>query len=186
MVGGEPTHIADQEAPIVIFDVMCSELIKSTYDNNTELLLISPWVKDYSIPHVWPNFLSNFFEISDMQKMSDIIRKVCENGVDVTLLTKNEEMLKKDWTGVSANKNITESLRFHDLIRSAGCKIVYSQKNHSKKIVSSQSTFITSSNITKTGLGDTQGNAGTYGTKNDFPKYWEDSRKDCLEKIKKG
>ena len=181
MVSGEQTFVDETRSAIVLFDMLSSELIKSSYSDDCFVILVSPWVKDYAIPPVWPSFSSNFFSIKNMQKISDIIKKLCENNVHITLLTKSKSHLESE---KHPEWSIPGSIEFHDTIQKYGVKICYHADNHAKHAVTSGTTFITSANITHTGLGGMQGNAGTYGAKKDFPNWYKESLDWCIGKIK--
>ena len=62
------THVDEANYAIVDFDILTSELIKSMYSKDLEVIIISPWVKDYALPVSWPSFASNLVNIQDMQR----------------------------------------------------------------------------------------------------------------------
>ena len=127
------THVDEDNYSIVEFDILSSELIKSTYNNDGEVMIISPWVKDYAIPTTWPSFTSNFVNITDMQRTSHILRLLLKNDVKITIVTSSPAKLKSDnWS----ERNMREATDFCNQIRDAGGKIVYNKKNHNARVLS--------------------------------------------------
>ena len=142
------THVDEENYSIVDFDILASELIKSTHNTDVGVIIISPWVKDYAIPVTWPSFTSNFLNITDIQRTSDILRLLLQNGVDVTIVTSSPAKLKNDnWN----EKNIREAVEFCEQIKNAGGKIIFNKKNHGKQTVTSESALKGSGNFTNTG-----------------------------------
>lgn len=142
------THIDEENYTIVEFDILASELFKSTFDNDVGIVIISPWVKDYAIPVTWPSFTSNFLNITEMQRTSDALGLLLKNGVKVTIVTSSPAKLKMDnWN----EKNIRDANEFCEQIKSNGGKIVYNKKNHGKVTLTSECTLVGSGNFTNTG-----------------------------------
>ena len=133
---------------IVDYDILISELIKSTFSNDCKVIIISPWIQDYSLPTTWPNFSSNFIDIQDMQRISDVLKKLLQNGVEVTLVTHSASMLKStNWTP----HMIKDALEFHERIKKEGGKICYNPKNHGKMTITSENELSGSGNTTVPG-----------------------------------
>ena len=142
------THVDEENYSIVDFDILASELIKSTHNTNVGVIIISPWVKDYAIPVTWPSFTSNFLNITDIQRTSDILRLLLQNGVDVTIITSSPAKLKNDnWN----EKNILDATEFCEQIKNAGGKIIYNKKNHGKETITSECALKGSGNYTNMG-----------------------------------
>jgi len=142
------THVDEDNYSIVEFDILASELIKSVHNDDVGVIIISPWIKDYAIPVSWPSFTSNFINITDMQRTSDILRLLLQNGVKVTMVTSSPAKLKNDnWN----EKNIRETTEFCEKIRSAGGEITYNKKNHGKLTTTSECALAGSANLTKMG-----------------------------------
>ena len=176
------TFVGEDKSAIVFFDILSSELIKSTHSDECEVIIVSPWVKDYPIPPTWPSFSSNFSSIKNMQRISDILRKILENDVKVTLLTKSEKTLRSENFG---EWNISASLEFHRRLQKYNAIICYHSDNHAKHVLTSENVFIGSANATPTGIGGEQGNAGSLHSKRDDKKFYEDARAWCLDSLKK-
>ena len=119
------TFVGEDKSAIVFFDILSSELIKSTHSDECEVIIVSPWVKDYPIPPTWPSFSSNFSSIKNMQRISDILRKILENDVKVTLLTKSEKTLSSENFG---EWNIPASLEFHRRLQKYKISTNYNKK----------------------------------------------------------
>ncbi len=142
------THVDEDNYSIVELDILSLELIKSTNNNNVEVIIISPWIKDYAIPITWPSFTSNFIDITDMQRTSDILRLLLQNNVSVTIVTSSPAKLKSDnWN----QKHILDATGFCEQIKNAGGKIVYNKKNHGKVTLTSECSLTGSGNFTNKG-----------------------------------
>ncbi|MCE2506233.1 MAG: hypothetical protein J4F36_07160 [Nitrosopumilaceae archaeon] len=142
------THVDENNYAIADFDILSSELIKSMYSKDVGVIIISPWVKDYALPVTWPSFTSNFINIIDMQRTSDILKLLLQNRVNVTIVTSSSTQLKNDhWN----QKNIQDSLIFCDQIKNAGGKIIYNKKNHGKVTLTSECCLTGSGNFTNKG-----------------------------------
>ena len=165
------TFVGEDKSAIVFFDILSSELIKSTYSDECEVIIVSPWVKDYPIPPTWPSFSSNFSSIKNMQRISDILRKILENDVKVTLLTKSEKTLRSENFG---EWNISASIEFHEKLKKYGVIICYHPDNHAKHVLTSENLFLGSANATPTGMGGEQGNAGTLNSKRDDNELYKE------------
>jgi len=178
------THVDEDNYSIVEFDILASELIRSTHTNDGEVMIISPWVKDYALPTTWPSFTSNFVNITDMQRTSDILRLLLQNGVKVTIVTSSPSKLKSDnWS----EKNIREATEFCNQIRDSGGKIAYNKKNHGKVTTTSESALTGSGNFTNTGRNPTlQDNAGELINKNRDERSYEAKIKWAGEIISEG
>ena len=179
------TFVGEDKSAIVVFDILSSELMKSTFSDDCEVIIISPWVKDYPIPSTWPNFSSNFYAIKDMQRISDILEKLShKHKVRVTLCTKSEKRLKDEKWG---EWNIRAAIEFHERIKKYGVTICWENRNeqHAKCVVTSENVFITSANATPTGIGGNQGNAGSLHSKRDNKEFYEEQRQWCLDWLKK-
>lgn len=152
------THVDEDNYSIVEFDILASELIKSTHNKDVEIMIISPWIKDYAIPVTWPSFSSNFINITDIQRTSDILRLLLQNGVKVTIVTSSPAKLKNDnWN----EKNIKEATDFSERMKNAGAQIIYNKKNHGKVTITSECALIGSGNFTNVGRDPAlQDNAG--------------------------
>jgi hypothetical protein len=174
------THVDEENYTIVEFDILAMELFKSTFDNNVEVVIISPWVKDYSIPVTWPSFSSNFVNITEMQRTSDVLKLLLENGVDITIVTSSPAKLKNDnWN----DKNIRDAIEFCEQIKNEGGKIIYNQKNHGKLTMTSECYLKGSGNFTNTGRNPTlQNNAGDLVNKNNDERSFNATR-DWTNKI---
>ena len=99
------TFVGEDKSAIVVFDILSSELMKSTFSEDCEVIIISPWVKDYPIPSTWPNFSSNFIGIKNMQRISDILKKITQN---ITIDYGGNFLAT--YQGVKKNKSIDETL----------------------------------------------------------------------------
>ena len=142
------THVDEENYSIVDFDITSSELIKSMYSEDVGVTIISPWVKDYALPVTWPSFASNFVNITDMQRTSDLLKLLLQNKVNVMIVTSSPAKLKDDnWN----QKNILDAKIFCEQIKNAGGKIVYNQKNHGKVTITSESSLTGSGNFTNKG-----------------------------------
>ncbi len=142
------THVDEENYSIVDFDILSAELVKSMNSKNLQVIIISPWVKDYAIPVTWPSFASNFMNLTDIQRTSDILKQLLQNGVNVTIVTSSPAKLKNDnWN----KKNIQEAIDFCQQIKNAGGKIVYNKKNHGKETITSECALKGSGNFTNTG-----------------------------------
>lgn len=142
------THVDENNYAIVDFDIISSELIKSMYSRDIGITIISPWVKDYALPVTWPSFASNFVNITDMQRTSDLLKLLLQNKVNVTIVTSSPIKLQNDnWNP----KNISDTMVFCEQIKNAGGKIVYNQKNHGKITLTSESSLTGSGNFTNKG-----------------------------------
>ena len=176
------TFVGEDKSKIVLFDILCSELIKSTFSENCEVIIVSTWVKDYPIPTTWPSFSSNYIEIKDMQKISDVLRKLLDNGISITILTKSEKTLRSEGWG---DVNTTQAIEFHQKLKESGAAVCYTAKNHGKYVITSENVFISSANETNTGMGGEQGNAGTLHSRSKNEDLYNESLKWCLDWIKK-
>jgi hypothetical protein len=152
------THVDEENYTIVEFDMLALELFKSTFDNDVGVIIISPWVKDYAIPVTWPSFTSNFVNITEMQRTSDVLQLLLQSGVSVTIITSSPAKLKNDnWY----EKSIREATEFCEQIKNEGGKIIYNKKNHGKLTITSECYLKGSGNFTNTGRDPTlQNNAG--------------------------
>jgi len=142
------THVDEDNYAIVDFDITSSELIKSMYSKDVGIVIISPWIKDYALPVTWPSFTSNFVNITDMQRTSDLLKLLLQNKVNITIVTSSPAKLKNDnWS----QKHILDANVFCEQIKNAGGKIVYNQKNHGKVTLTSESSLSGSGNFTNKG-----------------------------------
>jgi len=157
------THVDEENYSIVEFDILSSELIKSTHSNEVEVMIVSPWIKDYALPVTWPSFTSNFINIADLQRTSDILKLLLQNKVNVTIITSSPAKLQSDnWN----EKNIRDATEFCDKIKNSGGKIVYNKKNHGKLTTTSECALVGSGNYTNVGRDPIlQDNAGELITK---------------------
>ena len=178
------TFVDEKKSAIVVFDILSSELMKSTFSKDCEVIIISPWVKDYPLPSTWPNFSSNFNALKDMQRISDILEKLRQNGVRVTLCTKSEKRLRNENWG---EWNIRAAVEFHEKLKKYGVIICWENRDeqHAKYVVTSENVFITSANATPTGTAGVQGNAGALNPKRDNKELYEEPREWCLDWLKK-
>ena len=179
------TFVDEKKSAIVVFDILSSELMKSTFSEDCEVIIISPWVKDYPIPSTWPNFSSNFYAIKDMQKISDILKKLRQNKVRVTLCTKSEKRLRDEKWG---EWNIRAAVEFHERITEKdGATVCWENRDeqHAKYVVTSENVFITSANATPKGTAGVQGNAGSLNSKRDSKDFYDETRKWCFSWLKK-
>ena len=147
------THIDENNYAAAEFDILASELIKTNVNSNekSEVIVISPWMKDYAIPVTWPSFTSNFINITDMQTTSDILTLLMEHGVDVTVVTIHPETLERnDWSAY----NVRETREFCGKITDGGGKIIYTKGrkyNHGKLTWTSEHALVGSGNLTSQG-----------------------------------
>ena len=142
------THVDEDNYSIVDFDIISSELIKSMYSKDVGITIISPWVKDYALPVTWPSFASNFVNITDMQRTSDLLKLLLQNKVNITIVTSSPAKLKNEnWN----QKNISDAMLFCEQIKNSGGKIVYSKTNHGKVTITSESSLSGSGNYTNKG-----------------------------------
>ena len=178
------TFVDEKKSTIVVFDILSSELMKSTFSEDCEVIFISPWVKDFPLPSTWPNFSSNFYAIKDMQRISDILEKLRLNGVRVTLCTKSEKRLRDENWG---EWNIRAAVEFHEKLKKYGVTICWENRDeqHAKSVITSEHVFITSANATPKGTAGVQGNAGSLHSKRDNKEFYEESREWCLDWLKK-
>mgnify|MGYP001475545775 CR=1 FL=1 len=176
------TLVREGQSSSVVFDMLCWELIKSTCSKECELIYFSPWVKNYSITSTWPSFSSNYIEIKNIQKISDLLIKLLKNSIKVTLVTKSEKTLRSEDFG---DRNIRESIEFHKKLTDAGATICFHPVNHGKFWITSENTFVTSANATTMGFSGLQGNLGTFASKIDDDRYWNDTLEYSLDLISK-
>ena len=142
------THVDEENYSIVDFDIISSELVKSMYSTDVGITIISPWVKDYALPVTWPSFASNFVNITDMQRTSDLLKLLLQNKVNVTIVTSSPAKLKNEnWN----QKNILDAMSFCEQIKNAGGKIVFNKTNHGKVTITSESSLSGSGNYTNKG-----------------------------------
>lgn len=158
------THVDEDNYSIVDFDILSSELIKSTHSKDVGVIIISPWIKDYAIPVTWPSFTSNFLNITDIQRTSDILKLLLQNGVKTIIVTSSPAKLKNDnWN----EKNIREATEFCEQIKNSGGKIVFNAKNHGKVTITSECALSGSGNFTNIGRDPIlQNNTGELVNKN--------------------
>ena len=158
------THVDEENYSIVDFDIISSELIKSMYSEDVGIVIISPWVKDYALPVTWPSFASNFVNITDMQRTSDLLKLLLQNKVNITIVTSSPAKLKNDkWN----EKNIRDAVEFCEQIKNAGGKIMFNKKNHGKQTLTSECVLKGSGNFTNMGRDPIlQNNSGELVNKN--------------------
>jgi len=186
------THVDEKNYAIVDFDILASELIKSVINKKSvfnknednQVIIISPWIKDYAIPVTWPSFTSNFINITDMQTTSDILRLLLQNDVKVTIMSHSPAQLVKDgWVEWS----IRDAVDFCEKIKDDGGKIVYNQKNHGKLTYTSEHALAGSGNYTNKGRNPTlQDNIGELIVKSKDEKSHGLKLRWALEKINEG
>ena len=146
------THIDENNYATAEFDILASELIKTNVNSNekSEVIIISPWMKDYAIPVTWPSFTSNFINITDMQTSSDIFMLLREQGVKITIVTIDPKKLEGDWNP----KNVRETREFCEKIKYSGGNIIYTNNrnyNHGKLTWTSEHALVGSGNFTNQG-----------------------------------
>ena len=176
------TFIGEEQSNVTVFDVLCLELVKSTFSSECEVICHSTWVKDYPIPTTWPNFSSNYVQIKNIQKISDLLRIMVRNGIDVTLTTKSEETLRQEAHG---EYNIKQSIEFHKKLRDYGVTVCHTPDNHAKTWITSENALASSANGTPSGFGGNQGNAGYLISRNGDETAYSDTIKWALGWIKK-
>ena len=146
------THVDEKNYATTEFDILASELIKTNVNSNekSEVIVISPWMKDYAIPLTWPSFTSNFINITDMQTSSDIFMLLREQGVKITIVTIDPKKLEGDWNP----KNVRETREFCEKIKYSGGNIIYTNNrnyNHGKLTWTSEHALVGSGNFTNQG-----------------------------------
>ena len=176
------TFIDTAKTRIVQFDILISELIKSAYSRECNVVIVSPWVQDFSMPATWPSFTSNFIDIQDMQRISDILKRLRQNDVKITLVTRSDSMLKKDgWS----NPQRKDALDFHERLKKVGVKICYNEKVHDKVTLTSEQVLVSSANLTNKGTDkERQDNSGILSSRLDEDKNYNGALEEVQKVIK--
>ena len=142
------THVDEKNYAIVEFDILSTALMKNMVekDSEKEIIIISPWVTDYAIPLTWPSFTSNFVNIIDMQRTSDIIKLLLDRGIEITILTKHPDTLAA-WMKKGQMDFCQKVLDSHG-------RVILTQGrtyNHGKLLLTSEHALSGSGNMTSTG-----------------------------------
>ena len=168
------THVDEKNWALVQFDILTRELITSSFIEQTEVILISPWFKDFEMPTTWPSFASNFLNITETQRLGDIIKLLIKNGVTVKLVSDKIENFNWD------DKNKRESREFLEQMDDAGGEIYYNEINHGKLTATTNHVLFGSANTTSMGtsvtstLENQQTNVGDLFVKDVEPERYEE------------
>jgi len=147
------THVDEKNWALVQFDILTREIITSSFTEDTEVILISPWFKDYEMPTIWPSFASNFIDITETQRLGDIIKLLRKNDVTVKLVCEPIEDLGWD------PENKRESREFIEQMNDVGVEIYYNDVNHGKQTSTTNHVLFGSANVTRKGTQKTSENA---------------------------
>ena len=175
------THVDEENWAIFQFDILVRELIKSSFDNNTGVILVSPWFKDYEMPTSWPSFASNFINITEVQRLSDIIKLLLKNSVKVELVC-----IPLDHLGWNES-DMREVKEFYSQLEEAGAIINYNTTNHGKITQTSDNVLFSSANITRKGSGLTmtiQNNLGENFVRSLEPERYKEKAEWIKKRIK--
>ena len=168
------THVDEKNWALVQFDILTRELITSSFTEYTEVILISPWFKDYEMPTTWPSFASNFIDITETQRFGDIIKSLRKNDVTVKLVCEPIEDLGWDDT------NKRESREFIQQMNDVGVEIYYNRVNHGKQTSTTNHVLFGSGNTTRKGTQkpsktvEQQSNVGHLFVKSTDPRDYKD------------
>lgn len=175
------THVDEENWAIYQFDLLVRELIKSSFSNDTHVILVSPWFTDYEMPISWPTFVSNFINITEIQRLSDIIKLLLKNGVKVELVCLPTSHLGWD------EASIREVKEFYLQVEEAGAIINYNTTNHGKITQTSDNVLFSSANITRKGSGLTmtiQNNLGENFARSLEPERYKEKAEWIKKRIK--
>lgn len=147
------THVDEKNYAIVEFDILSVALMKNTMnkDNEKKITIISPWVTDYAIPLTWPSFTSNFLNIIDMQRTSDIMKLLLDRGIGITILTKHPDTLDLNMK--------SRQIEFSQKIKDNHGRVIFTRGrtyNHGKLVLTSEHALSGSGNMTSTGRDPTK------------------------------
>ena len=168
------THVDEKNWLLVQFDILTREIITSSFTEDTEVILISPWFKDYEMPTTWPSFASNFIDITETQRFGDIIKLLRKNDVTVKLVCEPIENLGWD------EPDQRESREFIEQMNDVGVEIYYNYVNHGKQTSTTNHVLFGSANTTRKGTQKTsktrnqQPNVGHLFVKSTDPRDYKD------------
>jgi len=129
-------------------DLLVSECIRANRGESAFAYFISPFIADFRIPSALIRFASNIINISDVERISDLIGLLTHYGGKVYILSRSPTDLLDTTISRSFIKRQTRTLL---QLSQRKCEIRFNSKLHAKATVTSQGAVSGSFNLTESG-----------------------------------
>ena len=167
-------HVTQKNVSMIDVDLLVSECIRANRGEPAFAYFISPFIADFRIPSALVRFASNIINISDVERISDLIGLLTHYGGKVYVLSRSPSDLLDTTISRSFIRRQTRTLL---QLSQRKCEIRFNPKLHAKATVTSQGAVSGSFNLTESGrfFNLEEGHF--------FPNIEGDSKKQYLEKL---
>jgi len=167
-------HVTQKNVAMIDVDLLVSECIRANRGEPAFAYFISPFIADFRIPSALIRFASNIINVSDVERISDLIGLLTHYGGKVCVLSRSPSDLVD--TAISSSF-IRRQTRILLQLSQRKCEIRFNSKLHAKATVTSQGAVSGSFNLTESGrfFNLEEGHF--------FPNVEGNSKKQYLEKL---
>lgn len=141
-------HVTQKNVSMIDVDLLVSECIRANRGESAFAYFISPFIADFRIPSALIRFASNIINISDVERISDLIGLLTHYGGKVYILSRSPTDLLDTTISRSFIKRQTRTLL---QLSQRKCEIRFNSKLHAKATVTSQGAVSGSFNLTESG-----------------------------------
>lgn len=141
-------HVTEENISLIDVDLLVSECIRANRGDPAFAFLVSPFLSDFKIPASLIRFASNVINVSDVERMSDLIGLLIHYGGEVYIVARSPSDLKET---TIARSFIRKQARMLLQLHQKECKIKFNSRLHAKATVTSQGAVSGSFNLTESG-----------------------------------
>jgi len=141
-------HVTEENISLVDVDLLVSECIRANRRDSAFAYLVSPFISDFRIPATLIKFASNVINVSDVERISDLIGLLVHYEGKVYVVARSPLDLEQT---TIARSFIKKQARILSQLHQRGCEIRFNPRLHAKATVTSQGAVSGSFNLTESG-----------------------------------
>jgi len=141
-------HVTEENISLIDVDLLVSECVDANRGRSAFAYLVSPFISDFKIPTALVRFTSNIINVSDVERISDLIGLLVNYGGKVYIVARSPMDLER--TTISRSF-VKKQARMLSQLNQNGCTIRFNSRLHAKATVTSQGAVSGSFNLTESG-----------------------------------